>query len=425
MTWRDRLRPEITLTSPTGLLFIAFWIGNERTLEKKLGIFEYPKVQGAVVQDLDVGGARYPLTFYFEGANHDIDAGWFFDACKERGTWKVVHPVRGELTLQLMTVSEVIQPITSGNITELKTEWIEPIVDNILSSVVELEADIESKAKDLQNSSKDQFRAIVELDKPSKITQLKTSIDKAVAKIDAVLIPLTKQSAEINAIFLSVKRGISQGLDDDPLDVLSLAGQLSALVTIPSGVLGFIETVDSVIATGARLNTYKALIETIIEDSVGAATSVNINSVAVQELVLVSAVSAVNQIAIDGDLESREQAVEIIESIGTSFIDVTDALDQTQDLYKDNAIDDQYFSQSQSFNSAAILTGQTTTVLLRKSFDLAVAKRFILSSNRAPVEISATEYQSLDRLDFFISSNKLKGDDILLLPAGREVVVYL
>jgi hypothetical protein len=57
-----------------------------------------------------------------------------------------------------------------------------------------------------------------------------------------------------------------------------------------------------------------------------------------------------------------------------------------------------------------------------------VEKRFKLSLPRAPIEIVITEYGSLGEndayLDEFISANDLSSYEILMLPAGREVVTY-
>ena len=58
--------------------FDAFWTGNTRSREKKVGIFTYPKVKGSFVQDMDVNGVSYPLTLFFEGTDNDIEAQKFF-----------------------------------------------------------------------------------------------------------------------------------------------------------------------------------------------------------------------------------------------------------------------------------------------------------------------------------------------------------
>ena len=125
-TWLERTNDSIFFTSPEGNTFDALWIKNPRTLEKKLGIFNLPERTGAVVQDLDTGAVSYPLTFYFEGTNNDLESEKFFKACKERGRWLISHPTKGLLSLQLVNITEQIDPVDNGNITQFTSQWIEP-----------------------------------------------------------------------------------------------------------------------------------------------------------------------------------------------------------------------------------------------------------------------------------------------------------
>jgi prophage DNA circulation protein len=121
MSWLDRLRSDIELTSPSGAVFNPLWIGDDISMAKKLGIFEYPKVLGAVVQDMDVGATSYPLSLFFEGPDNDLEAADFFKACKERGPWTVIHPVDGTLILNLVNISKKVRPVESGNLTQVDT----------------------------------------------------------------------------------------------------------------------------------------------------------------------------------------------------------------------------------------------------------------------------------------------------------------
>lgn len=416
MTWRDRLQPEIILTSPTGQTFTALWVGGPRTVEKKLGIFSYPRIAGAVVQDLDVDAVRYPLTFYFEGEDHDLDADRFFNACKERGAWRITHPVRGQLTLQLITVTEDIQPTSSANVTAINSEWIEPLDLSTVASVAEQSEAVKTQVEVVRASASQQFGGVVELDKAAKITAFKNAIGGAVTIVRNTLEPISQQSADVNAGFLSVQRGITSGLDATTLDVVGLGGQLQTLVSLPG---------DAIESISTKLDYYSDLIAGLLEFGPDAPSARGVNTVAVQELILTAALTTLSESVTGGELESREQAVTFLDSIAEQFATVTDALDAAQELYEGNAIDNQYFSQSETFNDTAALIGRVAALLLRRSFDLAAAKRITLTRERAPVEIAATEYGDLDHLDFFISSNRLKAYEILLLPAGRELVVYL
>ena len=112
-TWRERLRENMVMISPDGNRFEAKWRQSPRSVDKKLGIFNYPLIKGSVVQDLDVASYRWPLTFYFDGPDHDLIADRFMKAVLQRGQWSITHPVYGFKGLQLMTITEVLDPTDS------------------------------------------------------------------------------------------------------------------------------------------------------------------------------------------------------------------------------------------------------------------------------------------------------------------------
>ncbi|MHA1287298.1 MAG: DNA circularization N-terminal domain-containing protein [Candidatus Thorarchaeota archaeon] len=157
VSWQDRLANTIELISPSGKAFSAKWRGNPRTREKRLGIFEYPKVAGNVVQDLGSNSLRQTLNIYFDGRDHDLESDRFFEATKEIGLWDITHPVHGFYGLQLVSVRENDEPITSGNVTEFVTEWIEPIDEVSLETARELAGIVDGLGNDTNSSSSEQF----------------------------------------------------------------------------------------------------------------------------------------------------------------------------------------------------------------------------------------------------------------------------
>lgn len=421
MSWKDRLRPTIKLTSPEGNVFEALWAGNQRTLAKKLGIFEYSKVKGAVVQDHDVGAMQYPLTFFFDGDDHDVEANRFIKACEENGRWEIIHPVRGKLKLQLVSVTESINPIESGNVTQFETSWIAAIDDAVIKSTSQLSAEIANQADITNLTAADQLSENIKQDKFTEKLALASTMDKIVNAAKTNLAPLYETLAEVNAQVQSIYRGVQDTITQVTVDVLSLAGQVQNLVQFPALVSDDID---------ARLNAYSGFIAEALNISTGDdLTNRGKNVVSIQEVALTAAIIATASVVITGDLKTRKQAIESIESISALFVDITDGLDDIQEAFKDNDIDIQYFSQSSSFSDASIIVAQASAYLLKRSFDLAIERRFTIERPRAPIEITITEYGDLGaddaNLDLFIAANSLKNIDILILPAGREVVVYV
>jgi len=401
-SWQDRVNKTIKLKSPSGVVVDALWKGNKRIKDKKLGLFSYPKARGTLAQDLDVEGDKYPLTIYFEGPNHDIDAQRFWNACNERGTWKVEHPTRGILTLQLVTVTEDIQPVTNGNITEMDSEWIEVGIDNPAASVAQAAEDVLTQLDDTQAAAADQFVEKVKVDKPSLLARLRASLSKA---SDAIA---SAQSGDA----ITRQRDLTE-ISDTAMGITSLVGMIQDAVATPA-----LNMRDA----ATRYQYFEKIISGAVGLTPKTATAGGVNSMAVQELVVTACICGMAQATVDAEFATREEALGCLERIQQAFLTVTANLDAAQTIYADSPIDRQYFSQSGSFNDLAELLRMTRALLLRRSFDLAAAKRITLRRDRAPIEIAITEGVDFDT---FIASNALKGDEILLLPTGREVVIYL
>lgn len=408
MSWKDRLQAGIVLVSPAGEEFIAYWRGDNRSVEKKLGVFDYPFYPGSMVQDLDVTATRYPISFFFEGPDHDLQAEAFFAACALRGVWTVNHPTKGVKTLQLIGVTEEIEPVENANITKFSTEWLEPMGEFASVSIRQLGAAAKSTAAVVREKASDQFVKGIKIEKPSALARFKAGVASVSGKIKSVLGPITQTVAEVNAAVESVYQGIQTSLQSATLSVVALAGQVQTLIDLPGQIENDLNT---------RIDAYT----TLITDSLSRLDNSSNDSVT-KELVAVTATASINVAIVGTPLSTREEALSLIETITANFNTVTSALDAGQSQWSGNLLESRYFSQSDAYTDTVKMTAQMIDLLLRQAFDLAVAKRFTLKTNRCPVEIALTEGVDLDK---FISSNGLKGNDILLLPAGREIVVYL
>lgn len=422
MTWIDRLKGELTLTSPGGNVFTPLWIGNERIIARKLGVFDYPDFDGTLIQDLGISGTRYPLTLYFEGPDNDIEANRFFQACAERGLWTIDHPVRGILRLQLSTVTERIEPVKSGNMTVIETEWIESfeLPVRVTASPPQLAAAINQQADALNETGSDQFDQNVVQNKAVETLAVKSTTTSVTDIVETRLKSLYETVPDVNAQVTAILRGIQDTISQSTIDVLSLAGQMQNLITLP------------VLATrdiGARLSAYGNLIADVIGLSPDAVTVQDRNIAAVQELTLTATIISLTQTIISGTLATRNQSVETAQGLSDSFLTITNSLDDIQGAFIGNSIDQQYFSQSASFADASVIIAAGIGYLFLSVFDLAVEKRITLDRARSPIEITISEYGTLgdDDINFerFLASNNLKNLESLILATGKEVVVYV
>jgi len=425
VSWLNSARSEIKFTSPEGNVFRALWRQNERSFEKKLGVFDPPRFRGSIVQDMDTKSVSYPLTIYFEGANHYTDANDFFTALKEeRGQWEIIHPTKGFLVLQLVSCKENIDPMESGNFTEFSTAWLEPANIERLISVEELVSAILLQAL---NAIEDAITQLKQLraDLYAAVNAVLDTINQVAGLMDNIIAEIAATQALINDLYNEARNTISNVLSAfqaDPADAEAVAdiGQAVAdLGTIPVGANTDFST---------RYAAYSDLITSFESLAPTSTSPADYNQVISQELAMSVALVAIAQITATSNFTTRAEVVTAMDNLTIIFNQVVNALEEIQDDFSGTSIDLQYFSQSTAYGSLQKLYALCLRYLLSQFYNLKVEKRFTLKKARSPLEITITEYGSLgendENYDLFITSNNLCGDEILLLPAGTEVVVY-
>ena len=418
--YRDRLRKNIQLTSPDGSIFTPLWRGDSRAQTKKIGIFNFPNVNGSIVQDLGVTSTTYTLTLFFEGPDNDLDSDAFMTALGEKGVWKVIHPVHGEKTLQPLSFSPTDDPVRSGNVTQVDTEWIEPLDVSAVPSASELQATVRTQIDAVNSVAADQLEQSTFQETAAEVGGFRAAVLDIVSAVEGKLQSISDASADITAEMNAIKRDIDAVLTVVPLDIIAIAGQVQELIQLPA---------RAIQDTQARLDAYRgfAVAAGLLSPEIPGTASYN--RVAVQELALTAAIGAVSDISSTGTLLSRTEAIGVIEDNLTLFKDVTDTLDASQELFEGQSIDVQYFSQSQSYSVTAQLSALTVAYLLRALFDLKTEKRFVLDRERNPVMVAIEEYGSPGEgdvnIDLFLLSNSIEGNEHLIMPKGRELVVYV
>lgn len=420
MSYKDRLRESIQLTSPDGNVFIASWRGDDASIEKNIGIFDYVNVDGSDIQDLGSKALRYPLTFNFPGPDNDLESKRFEDSIIERGAWEIEHPVDGTLFLQPISITRKVQPVTSGNITVIESQWVEPLEESTTKTTAQIASEVSQQGETVNAQTQTQYEEELSLDSSSEQIANEQLIDTAIIESDDSFGDIISQSDEIATQIASITTGIYDSLNQAAIDAVSLAGQTQQLIQLP------------VLATNniqSRVEAYGNYITNMLTNNPTAATPEDKNTVTAIELTTSAAIVGMANSIISGDLETRTEAIELIETIAGAFNEIVNSLDSVQENFEFVSIDFQYFSNSQSFTELARLIGLVIQYLLRSSLDLKIEKRFTLERPTATIVFTVQAYGSLgtndENYDFVIATNNLYGTEIRLLPAGKEMVVYL
>lgn len=417
--WNLQTRENITFLSPDKNVFTGLWISNDRSFEKKLGVFDIPGLDGSITQDKGVKSTSYTLTVYFDGPNHLNIAQDFYQALnKERGPWDVIHPTKGDLRLQLVSATEGINPTEDGNYTQFTTEWLEPaILDSPVSvdevsrlSLTQILTTIASAVTQLQQARADLYSAV----------QAGANLVRQASNITSIVM---REIAATNAIIQDAWNSARSVFDDKVTSYVAnfdnpaeTGEALIDYITIPAGASDEYST---------RIAIYSDLIDEFDSLTPPSNTPEDFNQSLFYELSIISAMIATAQIVLSSNYSTRTEIISAMDGMTELYNDAINKIESVQAQFDGVAIDLQYFSQTQTFTDIQALFGLVMRFLITQFFNLSIEKRFTLDRDRSPLEITITEYNDIEQYQLFIDSNNLAGDDVLLLRAGREVVVYV
>lgn len=420
----DRVREHITLRSPDFEIFNASWIGNPIVKEKQLATFKIPGIKGEQVQDLEVGAHRQSMSIiFYDPESHDLEATRFWDAADQKGQWEIIHPVLGQQILQLVRIERSIRPIDDAWRTVFALEWIEPA--NILT--VSTLADLQGQLFDLSFLTNNALVQTLSEIKETAFAAVDTfiqAINEITDAVNSVLGPIAATVTEINDKFLQTQVAIQDLLAATILQPTLIAQNIIDLIELPAQVSNdFKSRFESYTDLAQSLFDSNSSDEPVKRSTVDSEFNKSIsNQLAISSMLVTS-----SNIIATSEFETKSETLDASDKITNITNDTIENLEDVQELYKDFPIESQYFANLTTHNNLLRLASLAKQLLLRSLFDLRIEKKFVLDRDRSPIDIVAQEFGGFGEndinLDLFISANKLKGDDILLIPAGREVVI--
>jgi hypothetical protein len=447
MSWQDRLRPSIILTSPGEQRFEARWRGGEVSVSKRINRVAHPDQDGETVQDLGMGSWDIPLTFYFDGPDCDLKAQKFSRAVSERGIWSVVHPVSGLLRLVPVKVSIALNPLESGNVVEISGEWFSPADDEDPFSakssgaafspqpagaadgkvfgkpgggpsfLPDNEAEVERAVKKLEETAQEDAEQVVQ-HIFNHVSAWQFVVQEFRAGLNAVKATIRNANARITAIM-----GAINDLTLRPyLDMAAASGAVIQLMESPGLFFGSVAN---------RVSMFVKLGNRIITDLPAAAVFSWNQIVAAYtgELWINAVLIGMGKTVTEGLPLTRAEAISTLRQFRDFSARATAALDALAKATASASIGKQYFPRALSAEAILTLNAAISRYLLAVAFDLKTEKRIVLERPTSPMLLAIREYGASAAgadaaYDLLCRSNNLHGKELLLLDRGREVVIY-
>lgn len=445
MPWTDRIKPA-AYTAPDGTRILFAFEDVGKVISKKTQAFDFPDTNTTYVQDLGIRGRRYPLTVYFTGDSHDIEAAQFENLLVQRGVGKLEHPLYGARNVVPfgdITRSDNLK--TAANQTIFEVTFYESVLAVYPSLLEDTSAAVDVAVESLSFGT---FGASVDISKPvakanflAMLKALLKGIKKAMGKISGGIAKLENGMAAMD-------KALNAALDLGVAGPLTMAFQLKALMGAPARSLALLK---------ARLAAYGDLARSIFAGK-GAGTGGGTGSSergggVVLPGVIVPGVDATetntfhgnklvaqlcvagSALAVTGEkFVSKKAALEAADALTELLAELTEWEDANYDAIADasEGVDPQAPISS---GPAAVDTGEDSQqivqvvaaavrYLIAQSFTLPPERAMILTGARSPIDLCAELYGTADVLDDFLAANDLAGEEILELPVGRRVVWY-
>lgn len=407
MAKQENIR-EMKYTSPSGLVFTLLYDDVERSGSKKLSIHDLPQQDKAIVQDLGNSPTAFQITCYLTGNESDNIGDSFFNSLYESGPGLLQHPRWGDIEVIPITYSQSESMVNSlkrvnfsiqffptsikdFEVTSLKiTESLPEVIvknnelaiitftKNFINSIDKTSSNVLLSIKKYCSNFAEEFA--------KKARPFLAADPELAAQFEKGLVDF---NGDLNSIFTNPESFINNYHNFLRIPFAMPVSVYNRAVFYYNSVLNAIDTIE------ATYNGFIAFIGTLLNLSLGISESTSTE-----------------------DPENRPEAIST-----ESVVDEIQTLFNNYVSIASNDYDYVFPFESLDNTNKSLLSAKK--ILTDNLFNLESEKRITLNTAKSPYILCWENYKDINKIDKFISDNKLKGNEILMVPSGREVVFYV
>lgn len=411
MSWQDRVR-QGAYTSPSGLRFPFSSEDVEVEFDKLGSEFKFSGKLGTLVQDRGLSGRRFPLKLYLHGDNYDQIADAFIEAIKEKGIGILEHPIYGVAkVVPLGTIKREDRLRSAGNQAIFDITFVESLGRVYPRANVDAASLSQQKLDAFYTSAADSFGSTIVLPTAIERVSLQNSITSRVETLSTDLQNLTFDDLLGTRSVQAKVRAVLGDLDYLIGRPVTLAYQTLNLLAEPSLLLQKVE---------ARLRGYYAVLENMLNfDFTPSIDGRSDNDYYYQDLLITGVLSSVVVTSFNKDYTTRTSAQ-------VAALDMLTAWEAYLAWKDAQLLALSLLDTGEAQQALLDLLAAAVGALIDRSFDLRTEVIITLDAARTPIDLCAEFYGNVEQdLDFFIESNNLTGDQLLLLERGDDVVYYV
>lgn len=409
MSYWDRLRTA-RYRSPSGYEIEFSFRELQRASGHKGGPHEAPQQNDAQVQDLGLTAQHFSVEATIHGQDYDQDADRFYDMLRESGFGTLLHPRWGDIPVLPLTFLQREAFVEGAGAAVFEVDFVRVPDVQFAETTTAAGAAITEGADAAAAATSEQLAV-----SPTTAAQVAAVTQSFVAQAAQFRGRVTTWLAREGSIATEFEAAYTAFVDTIGtllLDPVALADAYIALVRIPA-------QAGISVPTKAQAYADELIALAVNGLTVGASDP----EAASRVLQFLATLIGLAESTVEGDLTTRADALLVVDALVGALEDALAAVEADEAATG-------YVAPAELISRARALIAQAQALMLAQSFGLAVERRLILAEDRTPLDLvhelySPSSADDLEtHLDDFIAHNRLAGDELFLIPRGREVRYY-
>jgi prophage DNA circulation protein len=412
MAWQDRLN-EAAYTPPNGPRLVLKYEEVRTATELRGSRFQFANVEGTYVQGTGSSGREFPMRIYFNGEDHDTQAAAFLRALRDTGEGTLEHPIAGRV--QVVPLGRIVQRnnlATAANESAFEVTFWETIGALYPSSQSDPASDVLAAVSGFNTAVATAYEGDISLETGSELAELTNEIKARTEQVKKFLTPIAATVESVSNQFDDIADSITGGINVLVGTPLTLAFQIVQLAQAPARAFAlWQDKIEAYANLAANITTAGARTPTVDRTAQ--------NLFLTDDLYASGALTGVIVGAINNEFTTQPDAIEAAQAILAQAGTLNTWREQNFEALGETDTGESY----QQWQEAASLCAG---FLVQISFTLAQERIITTERDRSIVDLCAELYGSVDdKLDFFINSNSLTGDEIIEIPRGRSIKYYV
>jgi len=410
MPWKDRLRTLAYTPPDESEIFEPYFDGLSRSGGKKAPVTEFPGQDEASVQDLGNEITSLPIRCYFSGPEYDKVADRFWISLSQYGYGTLSHPRWGNFIVLPSTRQQTEEFVDGVGRAVFRVDFIR-ISDTAqeyprsrAAADDQVTADVDAVAE----SQASEFDG-TELTEPREQAALK---DQVLGTMDEMSESFRDAAAQVDGLTQQIESQIQEiesAIDNLVTAPADLFDSLLSLYRLPARTAARVED---------KLDGYRSLYEGLAQGFADTTQRYGELFGLVASSQVSAATAAAAESTVEGSLPTRGSASRAVDKLTQLDSDATALM---TDLEGNGGFVAPYSVQADVSRVVSRAAGS----LVDRALSLPTERVKLLDQDYTPASLTWELWGDVDKLDLLINYNDLSGDELFLIPAGREVRWYV